>query len=169
VHFEGIRRTTGMGGRHTHKPLHHGRRLAFLKPYAAGHDPRSENRDDTQILADDHAGIVQDGDRGFVAMPPDGLSDKLASELFARLLLELPEHRRDLQSAYQDGNSEQLERTAHKLLGAVVYCELPELAASLRELKQTTGSGDTGLTGPAFGKAIRLIDDLLACSGYSGT
>jgi hypothetical protein len=53
-------------------------------------------------------------------------------------------------------------------LGAVVYCELPELARALRELKQTTGSGDTGQEGSAFGKVIRLIDELLSSSGYSG-
>jgi HPt (histidine-containing phosphotransfer) domain-containing protein len=102
-------------------------------------------------------------------MTPSGLSGKLASELFARLLLELPDHRRDLQSAYRDGNGEQMERASHKLLGAVVYCDLPELAAALRELKQTTASGDAAQTGPAFGKVIRLIDELLDCSGYSGT
>jgi HPt (histidine-containing phosphotransfer) domain-containing protein len=99
---------------------------------------------------------------------PARLSDKLASELFARLLLELPEQRRDLVSAYRDDNLEQLARSAHKLLGAVVYCELPELAAALRELGQTLRSGEAGQTGPAFGNAIRLIDELLAYSGYSG-
>jgi HPt (histidine-containing phosphotransfer) domain-containing protein len=124
------------------------------------------NRDDSQIIAHDHAEIVQDGDTGFAGTALAGLSDRLASELFARLLLELPEHRCDLQSAYRDGNNEQLERFAHKLLGAVVYCELPELASALRVLKQTIKSGDDELTGPAFGKTIRLIDDLLACSGY---
>ncbi len=158
-----------MGDRHTQKSLGRGGRVAFLEPNAAERDPGHENRDGTRTIADGHEEIVQDGGTGFAGTAPAGLSDKLASELFARLLLELPEHRRDLQSAYRDGNNEQLDRFAHKLLGAVVYCKLPELASALRELKQTTGSGNTGLTGPAFGKTIRLIDDLLACSGYSGT
>jgi HPt (histidine-containing phosphotransfer) domain-containing protein len=131
--------------------------------------PHIGNREDSQTIADDHAQIVQDGDTGFADTSLAGLSEKLASELFARLLLELPEHRRDLQSAYQDGNSEHLERSAHKLLGAVVYCELPDLAAALRELKQTTVAGDAAQAEPAFGKVMRLIDDLLACSGYHGT
>jgi HPt (histidine-containing phosphotransfer) domain-containing protein len=158
-----------MSDRHTQKSPGRGGRVAFLEPYADGRDPRNENRDDTRTIADGHAEIVQDGDTGFAGTVPAGLSDRLASELFARLLLELPEHRRDLQAAYRDGNNEQLDRSAHKLLGAVVYCKLPELASALRELKQTTGSGNAGLTGPAFGKTIRLIDDLLACSGYNGT
>jgi len=155
-----------MDSRHTQKSLRRGKCLAFPEPYDSGRDPRNENRRDTRTSANGQAAIVQDGDAGFPGTIPVDLSDKLASELFARLLLELPEHRRDLQSAYRVGNNEQLERFAHKLLGAVVYCELPELAGALRELKQTIGSGDAGLTGPAFGKTLRLIDDLLACSGY---
>jgi HPt (histidine-containing phosphotransfer) domain-containing protein len=127
------------------------------------------NRDDSQTIAVEHAKIVQDGDTGFSGTALAGLSDKLASELFARLLLELPEHRRDLQSAYRGGNNEYLERCAHKLLGAVVYCELPDLAAALRELKQTTIAEDAAQAKLAFGKVMQLIDDLLACSGYHGT
>jgi HPt (histidine-containing phosphotransfer) domain-containing protein len=155
-----------MDSRHPQKSLHKGGRLAFLKPDTAGRNPQHENRDVTQSSASAQAAIVQDGDRVFTATPTTDLSGKLASELFARLLLELPEHRRDLQLAYRDGGYEQLERSAHKLLGAVVYCDLPELASALRELKTTIKSGDEELTGPAFGKTLRLIDDLLACSGY---
>ena len=155
-----------MDSRHPQKSLRRGGRLAFLKPNVAGRGPRDENRDLTQSSASGQAAIVQDGDAGFAGTIPAGLSERLASELFARLLLELPEHRHDLQSAYRDGRNKQLERSAHKLLGAVVYCELPELASALRELKQTINSGDDELTVPAFGKTLRLIDDLLASSGY---
>jgi HPt (histidine-containing phosphotransfer) domain-containing protein len=158
-----------MASRHTQKPLRRGRRLAFLEPFTAGRDLLEGIRDDTQTGAAGQAEFVQDGGSGMANRAPSGLSGKLASELFARLLLELPDHRRDLQSAYRDGNGEQMERTAHKLLGAVVYCDLPELAAALRELKQTNASRDAGQAGPAYGKAIRLIDELLACSGYRGT
>jgi HPt (histidine-containing phosphotransfer) domain-containing protein len=158
-----------MDSQHPQKSLRRGGRLAFLEPNAAGHDPRDENRDVTHSSASGQAAIVQDGDAGFAGMAPAGLSDKLASELFARLLLELPEHRRDLQSAYRDGNNDQLARATHKLLGAVVYCDLPELAATLRELKQTTNSVDAGQTAAPFARTIRLIDDLLSCSGYHGT
>ena len=150
--------------RHPRKPLRSGRRVAFLEPLAAVRDFLNGYRDGAQTAG--QAERVQDGGLGIGDTA--GLSVRLSSELFARLLLELPEHRRDLQSAYQDGNGEQLTRSAHKLLGAVVYCDLPELARSLRELKHTTGSGDTGQEGSAFGKVIRLIDELLACSGYSG-
>ena len=155
-----------MDSRHPQKSLHQGGRLAFLKPNAAGRDPRHENRDVTQSSASAQAAIVQDGDAGFAGTVPVGLSNKLASELFARLLLELPEHRRDLQSAYRDRNNDQLE-------GPLTNCSAPwstaisrNWPATLRELKQTIKSVDAGLTGPAFARTIRLIDDLLACSGY---
>jgi HPt (histidine-containing phosphotransfer) domain-containing protein len=135
----------------------------LLEPFAAVRGLLSGYRDGAQTAS--QAERVEDGGLGIGDAAE--LSGRLSSELFARLLLELPEHRRDLQSACQDGNGEQLERAAHKLLGAVVYCDLPELAAALRELKQTTGSRDSGQEGSAFGKVIRLIDELLDCSGYS--
>ena len=128
--------------------------------------PRRGNRENSQTIANDPVQIIQDGDTEFAVTALAGLSDKLASELFARLLLELPEHRRDLQSAYRGGNNQYLERCAHKLLGAVVYCDLPELAAALRELKQTTAAEDAAQATPAFRRVMQLIDDLLACSGY---
>ena len=127
--------------------------------------PRRGNRENSQTIANDPVQIIQDGDTEFAVTALAGLSDKLASELFARLLLELPEHRRDLQSAYRGGNNQYLERCAHKLLGAVVYCDLPELAAALRELKQAAAAEDAAQSKPAFGKVMRLIDDLLDCSG----
>jgi HPt (histidine-containing phosphotransfer) domain-containing protein len=100
---------------------------------------------------------------------PSPMSTRLASELFARLLLELPAHRRELHSALRTGDQERLARAAHKLLGAVVYCNLPELAEALRELKRMTESGDATRTGPALDKVLRQIDELLACSGYRET
>ena len=155
-----------MERRRTQKAPCRGRQFALQETYAVRRGPHSGNRDDSQTIADDHAQTVQDGGTGFTDTALAGLSDKLASELFARLLLELPEHRQDLQSAYRDGNNEDLERCAHKLLGAVVYCELPELAAALRELKQTTAAEDAAQATPAFRRVMQLIDDLLACSGY---
>ena len=158
-----------MDSRRMQKSLPRGSRPAFREPYKSAREPHDKNRNDTEPSATDRAAMIQDGDAGIPGTLPVGLSDKLASELFARLLLELPDHRRDLETAYREGSNEQLERLVHKLLGAVVYCELPVLARVLRDLKQTIRSGDEELTGQAFGKTIRLIDDLLDCSGYSGS
>ena len=158
-----------MGRQPTRKPLLDSRPFAFLKSFAASRAIPEKNVQDTRSGAAGRATMARDDATGLAESTTAGLSDKLGSELFARLLLELPEHRRDLQSAYQDGDREQLARAAHKLLGAVVYCELPELADALRELKGMTGSPDAGRTEPAYLETIRLIDDLLACSGYRGT
>jgi HPt (histidine-containing phosphotransfer) domain-containing protein len=157
-----------MGKRLTGKPQRSGRRHALLKPIAALRKLLVGYRDGARSGTSGDADIIRDGGSRMAFTAPARLSDKLASELFARLLLELPEQRRDLLSAYRDDNLEQLARSTHKLLGAVVYCELPDLAAALRELAQTLRSGEAGQTGPAFGNAIRLIDELLAYSGYSG-
>ena len=100
---------------------------------------------------------------------PERTRSGMASELFARLLLELPEHRRELQSAGRDGDSGRLTRAAHKLLGAVVYCNLPELADALRKLKGMAESGHTAQTKAALNMVLRLIDELLTSSGYGGT
>lgn len=135
-----------MGGRRTQKPL-----------------PGGGRRQDA-----DGAHGVRDGNADSAATAPTGLSARLASDLFARLLLELPEHRHELESACRDGSGEHISRAAHKLLGAVVYCDLPDLAEALRDLKRTIDAPDAGQTEPVCFKTIRLIDELLASSGYRG-
>jgi hypothetical protein len=157
-----------MGSQHTRKPFLSRARFAFLGRVVACRGRTENSVDDAPTGAAGRPEIARNGHPGLADTPPAGLSGRLGSEVFARLLLELPEHRRDLQSAYQDGNSEQLARAAHKLLGAVVYCELPELADALRELKRLIVSADAGQTEPAYLETIRLIDELLACSGYRG-
>jgi Hpt domain len=157
-----------MGRRRTHKPFPGARLVAFLEPFVTGRVWLNKDTDDAQGGAVGDTESVRDGDTGFARTLPSGLSGRLASELFARLLLELPEHRRDLQAAYRDGDSEQLAGAAHKLLGAVVYCDLPQLTEALRELKRTIVSPDAGQKEPAYLRTIRLIDDLLARSGYHG-
>jgi HPt (histidine-containing phosphotransfer) domain-containing protein len=114
--------------------------------------------------------VVRDSDMGTGMGTANAslLSYRLASELFA-LLLELPVHRRELQSASRDGDPQRLARAAHKLLGAVVYCDLPELADALRELKRMVEFRNTAQAEPALNKVFQLIDELLACSGYRET
>lgn len=113
--------------------------------------------------------VVRDGDTGAEIANVSHLSSRLASELFALLLLELPGHRRELQSASRDGDPERLARAAHKLLGAVVYCDLPELTDALRELKQMSRLENTAQAEPALNKVFQRIDELLTCSGYRET
>ena len=96
------------------------------------------------------------------AILPD---DRLAGELLARLLLELPEHRRVLLAAFERNELERLMDCTHKLLGAVVYCDLPQLSAALRTLRQACDDGERERIRPAFHSAIRALDDVPAGCG----
>jgi len=98
---------------------------------------------------------------------PRGPSGRFTSELFARLLLELPDHRHALLTAFEENNPEQLRAGTHKLLGAVVYCDLPQLASALRELRQAYDTGDRERLQTAFNRTIHTLDQLLAASGYT--
>jgi HPt (histidine-containing phosphotransfer) domain-containing protein len=95
-----------------------------------------------------------------------GLSDRLASEMLALLLLELPDHRHTLMTTFMEKQYEALASHTHRLLGAVSYCNLPELAMALEELQKTTKSGDTNTIGLSHSKVILGIDALLVKSGY---
>jgi HPt (histidine-containing phosphotransfer) domain-containing protein len=97
----------------------------------------------------------------------DALAARFSSELFASLLLELPEHRQALLDAHASRDLEQLGRSAHKLLGAVVYCDLPELAGALRQLQQAIRSKDTRAVTPCCNTSVQAIETLLAKSGLA--
>jgi HPt (histidine-containing phosphotransfer) domain-containing protein len=92
---------------------------------------------------------------------------RFSSELFASLLLELPEHRQALLDAHGNRDLGQLGSCAHKLLGAVVYCDLPELAAALRQLQQAVRSDDIRAVTPCCNASVQAIDTLLAKSGLA--
>jgi HPt (histidine-containing phosphotransfer) domain-containing protein len=97
----------------------------------------------------------------------DALTAGFSSELFASLLLELPEHRQALLDAHANRDLEQLGSSAHKLLGAVVYCDLPELAGALRQLQQAIRSEDTRAVTPCCNASVQAIETLLANSGLA--
>lgn len=90
-----------------------------------------------------------------------------SSELFAELLIELPEHQREFSQAYQSGDLQSLKNHAHKLLGAVVYCDAPELEAALRALQQTLATNPDTID-PCYTRLINTINNTLSCSGYRG-
>jgi HPt (histidine-containing phosphotransfer) domain-containing protein len=90
---------------------------------------------------------------------------RLAGELLALLLAELPDHRRALLATFESNEPERLAACTHKLLGAVVYCDLPLLSAALRELRQVCGDGDRAHVRRALHRTIRAVDDVLAGSG----
>jgi len=93
------------------------------------------------------------------------LTRTLSSELFAQLLLELPAYRADLSRFYRTGDIEHMASCTHKMLGAVVYCDAPELLYRLSGLQQALRTGDTPSIDNHYTRAINIIDKTLADSG----
>jgi HPt (histidine-containing phosphotransfer) domain-containing protein len=98
----------------------------------------------------------------------DDLDRTLSSELFARLLLELPAHRRRFAAAYRSGDTAQLGRHVHQLLGCAAYCDTPELVDGLQELRRALKTADRRLIDVQYARAIDAIDSILRYSGYTG-
>ena len=80
------------------------------------------------------------------AIEQAGGNPDLAKELFTMLLKELPEQKRKLNQAFNEGNEQDLWDHAHKIYGSTAYCGVPALQKAAKELedaiKQTTGDID---------------------------
>ena len=91
-----------------------------------------------------------------------------SSELFAELLIELPEHQGKFLQAYQNGDLQSLKNHAHKLLGAVVYCEAPDLETALRALQQALATNPDTID-LCYTRLINTINNTLSYGGYHGS
>jgi len=108
--------------------------------------------------------------------PPLPLDGKRAKErkqsfsgaLFAELLLELPVHRDRLARAGEHCDIDTLGNAVHQLLGAVAYCDAPELEDVLRELRQAIKTGERDAIDRCHERVINVIDSTLRYSGYRG-
>jgi HPt (histidine-containing phosphotransfer) domain-containing protein len=98
--------------------------------------------------------------------PPLEADENFSSEMFVQLLLELPAHRRDIAESWRAGDLQRLRSCVHRLLGATVYCEAPELEEALRELRRALHSGDSSSIALQHAHALEAIDTALSCSGY---
>jgi HPt (histidine-containing phosphotransfer) domain-containing protein len=99
-------------------------------------------------------------------LPHDAADANFSSEMFVQLLLELPAHRRDIAVSWQAGDLQRLRSCVHRLLGAVVYCDAPELEDALRELRRALHSGDAAGIALQHARALAVIDITLSGSGY---
>ena len=95
-----------------------------------------------------------------------GRKQSFSRELFAELLIELPTHRRRISQAYQAGDYYQLRNTVHQLLGAVAYCDAPELETGLRELRLAITTDNKDTIAVYYERAINVLDSTLRYSGY---
>jgi HPt (histidine-containing phosphotransfer) domain-containing protein len=94
-----------------------------------------------------------------------------SSEMFAELLIELPGYQKKISQAYRSGDRDSLRNHLHQLLGAVAYCDAPELEMALRKLHQAvkTAAPDTpDIIDASYTRAFTAISNTLHCSGYRG-
>jgi HPt (histidine-containing phosphotransfer) domain-containing protein len=105
------------------------------------------------------------------ALPEDdleleSLAREFSRELFAQLLMELPEYRTRMAQAHADGNYRRLRDSVHQILGAAAYCDAYELETSLRELRLALKTEDPHSVDVYFIRAMDVIDTTLHNSGY---
>ncbi|MGB5180412.1 MAG: Hpt domain-containing protein [Gammaproteobacteria bacterium] len=100
--------------------------------------------------------------------PFKGGRQSFSSGLFAELLIELPMHRHRLARAHECGDMDTLGNAVHQLLGAVAYCDAPELEEALRELRRAIKTGEQQSVDIYQQRAINVLDSTLRYSGYRG-
>jgi hypothetical protein len=96
---------------------------------------------------------------------PRDMDDSFSSEMFVQLLLELPAHRHDIAESWQVGDLQHLRCCVHRLLGATVYCDAPQLEDALRELRRALHTGDISSIALQQAHALDVIDTTLSRSG----
>ena len=94
------------------------------------------------------------------------MNRRFSREMFAQLLVELPAHRHAMSKAFAAGDHRHLCDCVHQLLGAVAYCDAPELEHGLRELQQALKTECADTIEYHFRQAIRVVDSTLDVSGY---
>ena len=102
-------------------------------------------------------------------LPPNSVRHSFSSELFAELLTELPEHRTKISQAYEAGDLNDLRNNVHQLLGAIVYCDAPELEAALRSLHRALATTDQGRIDDCYIRALNTLNSTLSYSGFGGS
>jgi HPt (histidine-containing phosphotransfer) domain-containing protein len=89
--------------------------------------------------------------------------------MFAELLMELPGYQGKISQAYQAGDRQGLMDHVHQLLGAVAYCDEPELETALRTLHRVLMTEDTDNIDTCYTRAFSAINSTLTYSGYCGS
>ena len=102
-------------------------------------------------------------------LPPDSARHSFSNELFAELLTELPEFQQKISQAYEDDDLQDLRNNIHQLLGAVVYCDVPELESALRAFHRALTTTSRNDITACYLRASNTINSTLACSGFAGS
>ena len=77
-------------------------------------------------------------------------------------------HRRQILRAWEAADIDTLRSAVHKLLGAVAYCDAPELEDALRELRLALKTDNQHTIDVYHERALNVIDSTLRYSGYQG-
>lgn len=114
--------------------------------------------------------------RSMSSFPEDELAmnrrrQSFSSEIFAELLIELPDYQRKISQAYKNGDRDLLRNHVHRLLGAVAYCDAPELETALRTLHRSIRAeapDSPEIIDASYIRASTAINSTLHYSGYRG-
>lgn len=94
-----------------------------------------------------------------------GGNTSLAEELITMLLIELPDHKADLQSAHAENNLEQVAAVSHTLCGGAAYCGALRLKELSRTLEDAARTGNENRIDTALIELETEIEQLLASAG----
>ncbi len=101
---------------------------------------------------------------------PHRSRQSFSGEMFAELLIELPDFQQKLAHAYRNADLQELGDHVHRLLGVVVYCDTPELEAALHRLRHAIIENDADNMGnidTCYIRVRQFIDNTLDDSGCS--
>ncbi len=98
----------------------------------------------------------------------DSNRESFSGELFAELLIELPDTQQKLSHAHRNGDLQALGNHVHRLLGAIAYCDTPELETALRKLRRAiieNNADNTDNIDTCYIRVRQFIDSTLEDSG----
>ncbi|MGB5538553.1 MAG: Hpt domain-containing protein [Gammaproteobacteria bacterium] len=96
----------------------------------------------------------------------EALAREFPRELFAQLLIELPDYRKRMAESFAAGDHRRLRDSVHQILGAAAYCEADELEQGLRQLRLALKTGNSSTIEHYFDRAMQAMDHTLHNSGY---
>ena len=79
----------------------------------------------------------------------------------------MPEFQQKISQAYEDSDLQGLRNNVHQLLGAIVYCDAPELEGALRALHHALATTNTNDIDACYTRAFNTISSTLAYSGFA--
>jgi two-component system sensor histidine kinase BarA len=96
------------------------------------------------------------------------MKNNFEDEILSLLIKMLPAELKNLKSAYDNQEYEELRRLIHKLRGALCYCDAPLLRQAATQLESSLKCNNLNDASTLFKKVESEIDALLKKSETSG-